>query len=91
MVVSKPGKQLLWRCLMGRRMSNHSATASRLESLRGDLTAGLITEELPSDEFEYYVCGSGRWFSEIQSGLKDRGISPDHIHSEAFGPAKLEM
>ena len=53
----------------------------------GHLSADLIMETVTATDCDYYVCGPAGMMTSILSGLKSAGVSPERIHSEAFGPA----
>jgi ferredoxin-NADP reductase/predicted pyridoxine 5'-phosphate oxidase superfamily flavin-nucleotide-binding protein len=48
----------------------------------GALLAGLVED--PSAHF--LLCGPSRFMADLQSDLERRGIPPERIHSETFGP-----
>jgi uncharacterized protein len=48
-----------------------------------------LRKELPSNNFEFYLCGGGEMMSEMIGALKTWGVPEKHIHKEAFGPASI--
>jgi ferredoxin-NADP reductase/MOSC domain-containing protein YiiM len=34
---------------------------------------------------DFYICGPSSFMSDLTAGLKELGVSPDHIHTEIFG------
>lgn len=57
---------------------------------RGRLTADDVLAEAPQDSV-FYICGAGRFMADIAEGLVAKGIAPDRIHAEAFGPDSLML
>lgn len=45
---------------------------------------------LPLDDYDAYLCGPAAFVQDIYAALVSLGISDDQIHSETFGPARLE-
>lgn len=56
----------------------------------GHVTIDLVRRHLPSNNFEFYVCGPAEMMRSIVSGLEEWGIPKSDIHFEAFGPASVE-
>jgi uncharacterized protein len=56
---------------------------------RGRLTIERIREVLPSNNFQFYVCGPGRMMESLVPALKAWGVPASHVHFEAFGPASV--
>ena len=48
----------------------------------GELLAGLVQDP----ETHYFLCGPTRFMADILGALEARGVSPDQIHTETFGP-----
>lgn len=55
----------------------------------GYVTLDLLKEKLPSNNFEFFMCGPGPFMNSLDSILKGWGVPADSIHSEAFGPASI--
>ena len=54
----------------------------------GRLTAGALDElALPADA-DFYLCGPGPFMRELTAGLAARGVAPDRIRTEVFGPGE---
>ncbi len=53
----------------------------------GRVDATLLSEVVTSEEAHYFLCGPIGFMASVQAGLEARGVSPDRIHSESFGPA----
>ncbi|MGI9592309.1 MAG: hypothetical protein ACR2P8_13130, partial [Myxococcota bacterium] len=52
----------------------------------GRLDAERLAALLPGADADIYLCGPVSFMAEIQDGLEARGVPPDRIHSESFGP-----
>jgi len=51
----------------------------------GHLDAALLRQlDLPQDA-DFYLCGPATFMSDLTSGLRAWGVTPDHIHTELFG------
>lgn len=50
----------------------------------------LLKELLPSNNFEYYLCGNGAFMKSITDGLEAWGVPEKDVHFEAFGPATVK-
>ncbi|MDR3456175.1 MAG: 2Fe-2S iron-sulfur cluster-binding protein [Verrucomicrobiae bacterium] len=50
----------------------------------------LLKEVLPSNNFEYYLCGSGAFMKSLTDGLEAWGVPDSVVHFEAFGPATVK-
>ncbi len=50
----------------------------------------LLKELLPSNNFEYYLCGNGAFMKSITDGLAAWGVPEKDVHFEAFGPATVK-
>jgi len=56
----------------------------------GRLGIELLKEILPSNNFEYYLCGSGAFMKSLTDGLEAWGVPDSVVHFEAFGPASVK-
>jgi len=56
----------------------------------GRLTPAALKELLPSNNYEYFMCGSGPFMKDMYEGLIDWGVPDERIHFEAFGPASVK-
>ncbi len=56
----------------------------------GRVSAELFKEVLPSNNFEYYLCGPGAFMKSITEGLEAWGVPDKDVHFEAFGPATVK-
>jgi len=50
----------------------------------------LLKELLPSNNFEYYLCGNGAFMKSITDGLEAWGVPDRDVYFEAFGPATVK-
>jgi ferredoxin-NADP reductase len=50
----------------------------------------LLKEILPSNNFEYYLCGSGAFMKSLTDGLEAWGVPDKDVFFEAFGPATVK-
>ena len=50
----------------------------------------LLKEILPSNNFEYFLCGSGAFMKSLTDGLEAWGVPDKDVHFEAFGPATVK-
>jgi ferredoxin-NADP reductase len=51
----------------------------------GRLTVGLLKNQLPSNNYHYYLCGPPAMMEGLIKDLKEWGVPEAQIHSEAFG------
>jgi uncharacterized protein len=56
----------------------------------GRVDIGLLKEILPSNNFEYYLCGSGAFMKSLTDGLEAWGVPDRDVYFEAFGPATVK-
>lgn len=56
----------------------------------GRVSIELLKELLPSNNFEYYLCGNGAFMKSITEGLEAWGVPDGDVHFEAFGPATVK-
>ena len=56
----------------------------------GRVSLELLKELLPSNNFEYYLCGNGAFMKSITEGLEAWGVPEKDIYFEAFGPATVK-
>jgi hypothetical protein len=54
------------------------------------VTVELLKEILPSNNFDYYLCGNGAFMKSITEGLEAWGVPEKDIYFEAFGPATIK-
>jgi len=56
----------------------------------GRVSVDLFRKVLPSNNFDYYICGPGPLMQSITEGLKDWGVPDTKIHFETFGPSSIK-
>lgn len=57
---------------------------------QGRLNIALLRQELPSNNFDFFMCGPGEMMNDLTEGLIAWGVPEENIHSEAFGPASVK-
>jgi Na+-transporting NADH:ubiquinone oxidoreductase subunit NqrF len=57
---------------------------------RGRLAIERVREVLPSNNFQFYVCGPGPLMESLVPALWAWGVPESHVHFEAFGPASVK-
>ena len=50
----------------------------------------LFKRVLPSNNYEFYICGPPPMMESLTSGLEEWGVPERNIHFEAFGPATVK-
>lgn len=50
----------------------------------------LMKKVLPSNNFQYYICGPGPFMKSITDGLAEWGVPDSAVFFEAFGPATVK-
>lgn len=56
----------------------------------GRVTIDLLKEMLPSNNYEFFMCGNGAFMKALNDGLEAWGVPEKDIHYEAFGPATVK-
>ena len=56
----------------------------------GRVGVELFKKVLPSNNFDYYMCGPGPMMESVVKGLAEWGVPDDKVHYEAFGPASVK-
>jgi len=56
----------------------------------GRVDIELLKTLLPSNNFEYYLCGSGAFMKSLTDGLEAWGVPDKDVFFEAFGPATVK-
>jgi ferredoxin-NADP reductase len=57
---------------------------------RGRVTVERLRALLPSNNFQFYVCGPGQMMESLVPALWEWGVPESHVHFEAFGPASVK-
>lgn len=53
---------------------------------RGRVDGALLESLVPSLAGDFYLCGPAGFMAGVQDELESRGVPPERIHSESFGP-----
>src|SRR5579872_7442114 len=56
----------------------------------GRVTVDLFKELLPSNNYDYFLCGNGAFMKSISDGLEAWGVPDKNVYFEAFGPATVK-
>ncbi len=56
---------------------------------RGRISIDRLRNELPSNNFDFYLCGPPQMMQTLVPELLEWGVPPGAIHYEAFGPASV--
>lgn len=56
----------------------------------GRLNVDVLKAVLPSNNYDYYMCGNGAFMKSLYEGLIAWGVPDAKIHYEAFGPATIK-
>ena len=56
----------------------------------GRVTIDVLKELLPSNNYEFFMCGNGAFMKALNDGLEAWGVPEKDIHYEAFGPATVK-
>ena len=54
------------------------------------VSAELFKKLLPSNNYDYFLCGPGAFMKSITDGLTAWGVPDANVHYEAFGPATVK-
>lgn len=54
------------------------------------VTVDLMKTLLPSNNYDYFLCGPGPFMESITDDLRNWGVPDDNVHFEAFGPASVK-
>ncbi len=56
----------------------------------GRVSVELMKQLLPSNNYDFYICGPGALMKNITDGLAEWGVPDSAVHFEAFGPATVK-
>jgi ferredoxin-NADP reductase len=56
----------------------------------GRISVERLRTVLPSNNFQFYVCGPGKLMESLVPALSKWGVPESHVHFEAFGPASVK-
>ena len=62
-------------------------TPGRDYHVKGYVDLELLRQRLPSNNYDFYLCGPPSFMDSVESALKTWGVPDTAIKSEAFGPA----
>jgi ferredoxin-NADP reductase len=65
------------------------STASDIVFHAGYLDVNRLKQVLPSNNFDFYICGPPPMMTGLTGGLDEWGVPSSNIHFEAFGPASV--
>ncbi len=57
----------------------------------GFVSVDLFRELLPSNNYEFYICGPPPMMQSVTGGLNDWGVPTGDVNYEAFGPATIKQ
>lgn len=57
---------------------------------KGRISVDLMREMLPSNNYEFYICGPPPMMHTVVDGLAAWGVPDASVHLEAFGPASVK-
>jgi ferredoxin-NADP reductase len=55
--------------------------------IHGRVTAELLKQELPSNNYDFYLCGPPAMMHSLPDEIEAWGVSESRIHLETFGPS----
>jgi ferredoxin-NADP reductase len=56
----------------------------------GHVDVAALRQLLPSNAYDFYVCGPPAMMAAVTQGLDAWGVPPERVHFEAFGPATIK-
>lgn len=57
---------------------------------KGRVSVELMSKILPSNNYDYYMCGPPAMMNTVVADLEEWGVPEKNIHFEAFGPASVK-
>ncbi len=58
--------------------------------IAGRLTPAVLNDTGVPTDADFYLCGPGPFMDDIAAALTARGVAPDRVSSETFGPGKSQ-
>jgi ferredoxin-NADP reductase len=58
---------------------------------KGHVNVDLFKQMLPSNEYDFYICGPPRLMNQMTEDLHAWGVPERSVHMEAFGPASVKQ
>jgi ferredoxin len=65
------------------------AIAGRDFEAIGRVDMPMLSEVLPFNDYDFYLCGPSGYMQGVYDGLRGLNIADSRIHAEAFGPSAL--
>jgi len=56
----------------------------------GRLSIDLLRQQLPFDDYDFYLCGPKGFMQQMYDGLRALDVNDSRIHAETFGPSSLQ-
>lgn len=50
----------------------------------------LLKQQLPSNNYDFYICGPGALMESMTTGLSEWGVPDKNVHFETFGPSSVK-
>ncbi len=66
---------------------SHPSRHDRGYDVAGRLTADVLEQAGVPTDADFYLCGPGPFMHDITAALTTRGVAPERVSSEVFGPA----
>ncbi|HUK07273.1 MAG TPA: MOSC and FAD-binding oxidoreductase domain-containing protein [Stellaceae bacterium] len=57
----------------------------------GHIDLGAMQHLIPSNAYDFYVCGPPSMMASVTGDLEAWGVPADRVHTEAFGPAAIKQ
>jgi ferredoxin-NADP reductase/MOSC domain-containing protein YiiM len=69
---------------------SHPGPRDRHFDIARRLTAAVLNDVGVPTHADFYLCGPGPFMDDIAAGLTARGVAPDRVSTEVFGPGKSQ-
>ena len=69
---------------------SHPAWGDRHFDVAGRLTATVLADAGVPTDADFYLCGPGPFMHDIAAALVARGVAPDRVSMEVFGPGESQ-
>jgi uncharacterized protein len=67
----------------------NTAAAGQDYEVTGRIDMALLTDTLPFNDHDFYLCGPSAFAQSMYDGLRGLNVRDERIHAEAFGPGSL--
>lgn len=57
---------------------------------RGRVNTDFLKKILPSNNYDFFICGPGPMMEDVTAGLREWGVPDSSVFFEAFGPASVK-